>query len=202
MLRTIRLSGELGRIFGKYHRFDVATAAEAIRALCANFKDFERHLIDSEKRGVAYRVLKSKERTTVERLHDQTPVDVISICPVFSAGKKNGIIPLVIGAVLIAASFFLPGAGFFAAALLASVSLSGIAFSIGASMVLMGVAQMVVKTPKVGKVDKGGAAENYYFNGALNTGAQGGPVPLGYGRMIVGGPIIYAGLFAEDRTTQ
>jgi len=34
----------------------VASPAEAVRALCANFPDFEQHLVGSERRGVGYNV--------------------------------------------------------------------------------------------------------------------------------------------------
>lgn len=203
MLRTIRLSGELGRKFGKYHRMDVKSPAEAIRALCANFAGFERFVCDSENRGIGYRVLAQRENA-LDRLHGLTPAGVISICPVMIGSKKSGLMTIAIGVALIAASFFLPGVGFLGAAgtVLGSISLSGIAFSIGASLFLSGISQMLTKTPKVGKVEKGGAAENYYFNGAINTQTQGGPVPVGYGRLIVGGAVVSAGMFAEERTAQ
>ena len=39
----------------------------------------------------------------------------------------------------------------------------------------------------------------YHFNGVVNTTAQGNPVPLGYGRMIVGSAVVSAGIYAMDR---
>ncbi len=39
---------------------------------------------------------------------------------------------------------------------------------------------------------------SYTFNGPINTTAQGNPVPLGYGRMIVGSAVISAGITADD----
>ena len=38
------------------YNFDVATPAEAIQALCVNFKGLDKFLLDSEKDGVAYKV--------------------------------------------------------------------------------------------------------------------------------------------------
>ncbi|MNL81044.1 Bacteriophage lambda tail assembly protein I [compost metagenome] len=40
---------------------------------------------------------------------------------------------------------------------------------------------------------------SYNFNGPVNTTAQGNPVPLLYGRMIVGSSVISAGIYAEDQ---
>ncbi|HCW20974.1 MAG TPA: phage tail protein, partial [Achromobacter sp.] len=40
---------------------------------------------------------------------------------------------------------------------------------------------------------------SYNFNGPVNTSAQGIPVPVLYGRMIVGSAVISAGIYAEDQ---
>lgn len=199
MLRTVRLSGELGREFGKYHRFAIKSPAEAVRALCANFPRLRQWLNDSEARGVGYRVLTARSARRLEAIHDPTPDDVISICPVM-LGAKKGLLPILLGAALIAASFFLPGAGALATAgILAKISLSGIAFSLGASMFLSGVSSLLTKTPKLSAdSNESTGYPSYYFNGAVNTQAQGGAVPLGYGRMIVGGPTISAGQSIEE----
>jgi hypothetical protein len=60
---TIILLGELGRRFGRRHsaRHQMASAAEAVRALCANFPAFERELVASGERGVGYRVLAGRD---------------------------------------------------------------------------------------------------------------------------------------------
>ena len=49
-MTTIILLGELGKRFGRRHKMAVATAAEAVRALCANFPTFERELLASGER--------------------------------------------------------------------------------------------------------------------------------------------------------
>ena len=43
---TVLLYGHLRKKFGKFHRFDIRTPAEAIRALVANFPGFQQHLIN------------------------------------------------------------------------------------------------------------------------------------------------------------
>ncbi|MGT3282611.1 tail assembly protein, partial [Yersinia enterocolitica] len=47
------------------------------------------------------------------------------------------------------------------------------------------------------------SAENtasYAFGGPVNTVAQGNPVAIGYGERRIGGAIISAGVYAEDKT--
>jgi predicted phage tail protein len=58
---TILLLGELGKRFGRRHKMAVVSAAEAVRALCANFPCFERELVASGERGVGYRVLAGRD---------------------------------------------------------------------------------------------------------------------------------------------
>jgi predicted phage tail protein len=44
-MRTVLLYGHLGQQFGRRHRFDIATPAEALRALKANHAGFEQALL-------------------------------------------------------------------------------------------------------------------------------------------------------------
>ena len=196
-MKEIRLYGELGKRFGRVHRLAVHSTAEAVRALCANFPAFERAVLDT---APAYRVWAGRDRIAdADGLH--APVgggEVIRIAPVI-AGAKSGLGQVLLGAALIGLSFFLPGTALFTVGTFAP-SLASIAFSVGVSMVLGGVTQMLSPPPKV---DAGGGERpenkpSYVFNGAVNTTAQGNPVPVGYGRMKVGGAVVSAGLSAVD----
>ena len=55
-MRTIKLYGELGEKFGKEYTWDVKNVKEAVSLLCANFKEFKQHLIDSDTRLLGYEV--------------------------------------------------------------------------------------------------------------------------------------------------
>jgi predicted phage tail protein len=66
--------------------------------------------------------------------------------------------------------------------------------------VLGGVAQMLSPQQKgLSSKDSPDNGASYNFNGPVNTQAQGNPVPLLYGRMIVGSAVISAGIYAEDQ---
>lgn len=198
ILRTVILAGELGRLFGRQHRFAITTPAEAIRALCANFAGFDKHLIDSQQRGVAYKVTIDRAPVDgqLEGLH-QPYSQTLRIVPVVTGGK-SGFLGVVLGAALIGASFFLPGAALFTVGTFAP-SLASIAFGLGASLLLGGVSQMLAVQPKAPEPSE--QPENkpsYSFNGAVNTTAQGQSVPVCYGRLIVGSAVISAGITADD----
>lgn len=197
-MKTIILLGELGKRFGRRHRLDVRTAAEAVRALAANFADFAGFVAGSRERGVAYRVLNDRAPThALEELHH--PVSrSIHIVPVITGA--GGLVKAVLGGAIFAQG---RGAGqLIAGSVLVAVgAVTGQPWliSLGASVALGGVAQMLAPTPKAPTPNE--RPENrpsYYFAGPINTTAQGHPVPLGYGRMIVGSAVISAGIYAEE----
>lgn len=183
----VRLLGELGKKFGRTHVLAIKSPAEAVRALCANFPEFRSFVSSSSDRGVAYRVV--ADRTTINEDHLHDPVGKsLTIAPVIQ-GAKGGIVQVIVGAVLVAASF-VPGLQFLA--------------PIGIAMVIGGVTQMLSPMPSTldssNKSDESsqGVDPSYVFNGAVNTTAQGHPVPIGYGRMIVGSAVISAGIVTEE----
>jgi predicted phage tail protein len=51
----------------------------------------------------------------------------------------------------------------------------------------------------LGTADQAENKASYNFNGPINTTAQGNPVPLGYGRKIVGSAVVSAGIYSEDQ---
>lgn len=200
-MKTVILNGELGKRFGKRHKLDVATAGEAVRALVANFPAIERHLMDTH--GVGYRVkLHKAPLQDIKELHQPIGGNTITITPVI-AGAGRGLGQILLGAALIAGAFFTGGAtlaaGGFLAGGITTTFIGGIALSVGTSLVLGGVAQLLAPSPKTG--DPRERPENqpsYVFNGPVNTTAQGQPVPVGYGRLIVGGAVVSAGLSTEE----
>ena len=105
---TILLLGELGKRFGRRHKMAVASAAEAVRALCANFSSFERELVASGERGVGYRVLAGRDALTLDRLHEPSGQQRITIAPVVSGAGGNGLGQILLGAALIAVSWWNP----------------------------------------------------------------------------------------------
>ena len=72
--------------------------------------------------------------------------------------------------------------------------------AMGVGMVASGIVQMLAPQPKgISARNSPNNSVSYTFNGPVNTTAQGDPVPLGYGRMIVGSAVISAGIYSADR---
>ncbi len=189
-LKTIRLYGVLGATFGRVHRLAVDTRQEAIKALGVIIPGFEKFLLTSKSRGLAYAIFDGKRNLAHDEL-DFIVADDIRIAPVIIGSKQAGLFQTILGAVLIAVGYFTFG----------TTSTIGVGMMMGgASMALGGVMQML--TPVQGGISMRQSPDNkpsYAFGGPVNSIAQGNPVPILYGRRRVGGAIISAGIYAEDQ---
>ena len=56
-LKTIRLYGRLGAIFGRVHRYDVQSPAEAVKALSVTLEGFQQYLMSARRNGMVFTVL-------------------------------------------------------------------------------------------------------------------------------------------------
>jgi hypothetical protein len=202
MLRKIKLYGKLAKFIGKrVLEADVATAAEAVRFLVANWPEVEAHMADQH-----YRVSVGDYDLAEEELHHPAGQQVIKIVPVIvGAGGRNGAIGQILaGVALIALSFAIPGLAF--GAVLAGQISSGVGNAIliggqiiagiGASLALGGVAQLISPVPKVstGTDTQNDPRKSYSFSGVQNTSRQGVPVSVVYGLTLVGSVVISAGI--------
>ena len=186
MLRKIKLYGKLAKFIG--HRVleaDVATAAEAVRFLLANWPELEAHMSDQH-----YRVSIGTYDIDLEELHHPAGAAPISFVPVVTGAGAVG--RILAGVALIALSFLIIPLGIAAAG-------AGIATAVGlagASLLLGGTAQLLTPTPKVtqGADNQDDPRKSYSFSGIQNTSRQGVPVPIVYGETIVGSVVISAGI--------
>lgn len=187
-MMLILLYGALGRQFGKVHRYDVRNPAEAVRALSVNYKGFRQALVD----GGAYRVLRGgKEALALDDLRaPHSTRQSLRIVPVVQGASGLG--KIVLGAALIGFAWWNP-LGMASTGLISTSTIS----SIGVSLVLGGVSQMLFSPPKAQSTERPENKPSYAFDGAVNTSAQGNPVPVCYGRMIVGSQVVSAGLSVD-----
>lgn len=187
-MRNVRLCAQL-RQFGKSYPLAVRTPAEAIKALCVQIPGLERFISNAKSRGLVFAVFVGKKNVGEGELGFQGAGDII-IAPVITGSKRAGLLQTIVGAVLIAASFF----SFWAPPVAAGL------FATGVGMVAGGVIQML--SPQAGGLKTSAAPENtpgYAFGSAKNTTASGNPVPLCIGERRWGGAIISASIYAEDQ---
>jgi predicted phage tail protein len=200
MLRKVKLYGQLAKFIGsRVLEADVATAAEAVRMLAANFPGLEKHMADQH-----YRVTVGTYDLTLDEIHDPAGQQDIMIVPVIAGagamGKILAGIALIAGAIILGPlvggfmglGLGLSGAGMGIIGGSAAVLLGGI----GATLLLGGVAQLLSPVPTI---PQGAGSDNdprktFNFSGIQQTSRQGVPVPCVYGLTLVGSVVISAGV--------
>ncbi|BAO62809.1 bacteriophage lambda tail assembly protein I [Pseudomonas protegens Cab57] len=182
-MQTVLLSGSLARLFGRRHRMITRGGWRDIIGYFKQFPGFEEHMAESSCKGLRYAVFNGRENVSQDDLGKPTGRDVIRIVPVIAGSKRAGLLQTIVGAVLVVV-------GLVYSPLLPA----------GIAMLAGGVIQMLSPQAKgLGTQDTPNNRPSYSFNGAVNTSVQGNPVPLLYGRMIVGSAVISAGIYSEDQ---
>lgn len=203
MLRSIVLYGPLQEEFGGPFRIDVASPAEAVRALCYMVAGFRARIRQGHYRVVRGRLdgLEYDAQTLPMRLGAARELHIVPV--IFGAGGDRNLGKIVAGTALLAAAVIAPYAlpGLFAAGgtlagTIGGLSITGVAFSVGASLALSGIAAMLAPAAQT----QDGVPQNASFllGGQTNIATQGGPVPLVYGRFRTGSVTISAGLTTEQ----
>jgi predicted phage tail protein len=184
MMRTIRLYGRLAKFLKRrVFQAEVSSAAEAVRFLVTNFPQLEKHMAEQY-----YRVSVDNYDLDKDELHHPAGAEIKIIPVVAGAGNVGRII---LGALLIIGSFFIPGS-----AALFGVAIKGVVASIGATLFLGGVAGLLSPVPRIpqGANTDQDPRKSYGFSGIQQTSRQGVPVPIVYGETLVGSVVISAGV--------
>ena len=190
MLTTIKLRGDLGIAFTSNIKLQVLSVGEAIRALDANFPGFKKYMIANNRKFlVRSNTLGSMSERDINL--KSTSISEIEIIPVLGGSGNVG--KVIVGAILIAVAVYAPQT-------LSFLGEGGVEIvrNVGVSLMLSGVMGLLFKPPQAEYKDPGNEP-SYNFNGAINTAAQGYPVPVGYGRMLVGSSVISAGITTTTR---
>ena len=200
MLRKLKLYGELARFIGhKEFEIKVHSLPQAISFLVNNFPEVEAYMNPKH-----YQVKIGNYEINEDELNFPIGQQDIHIIPVIS-GAGDGFGRFLLGAALIGASFFFPGAGLFGttglfgagAAGVVGVSSTGVLLgtaigtglsAIGAGLVLQGVGEMLFPTQTPEFEDNPQISFN--FSGTQNTARAGTPVPIVYGEIFTGSVVI------------
>ncbi|MEI6358784.1 MAG: hypothetical protein WCO50_00475 [Synechococcus sp. ELA619] len=170
-----------------FFEVEISTVAESVRFLVANFPDIEPFLA-----GHDYTIYTGAHNISEDEIHH--PVghsEAIHIIPVIAGSGVVG--RIIVGAVLVAASFFIPGVALF------GIALGPVLFGIGTSLILGGVSQLLTpQTPTQRQEKDPQRVNSYSISGVQNTSRQGIPVNLVYGEIVIGAIIISAGISTVD----
>tara|TARA_R100001086_G_scaffold192481_3_gene109698 strand:+ start:1442 stop:2053 length:612 start_codon:yes stop_codon:yes gene_type:complete len=191
-LRKLIVYGKL-RKFLKQSHFDVAVhnPIQAVSFLINNFPEVEKHMMNQN-----YAVKMGQLEITEDLLQLEGDGD-IKIIPV-AAGARRGIGRILGGAALIGFSAVTGGLGGFA---IAGLSAASVATTIGTSMIVGGITEMITPQPSVPNFNSASMSENdpniqtnFGFNSITNTTKAGVPVPIIYGQVFTGSVVISSGI--------
>jgi predicted phage tail protein len=194
MLRKIKLYGKLAKFIG--HRVleaDVATAAEAVRFLLANWPEAEAHMNDQH-----YRVSIGTYDIDLEELHHPAGAAPISFVPVVAGAGAVG--RIIAGIALIALSFYCQSGGrrstcrIFFWLCTASRCFWHSGWINCKRWTCRRRRRPTPNTHAKDQQDEGDPRKSFSFSGIQNVSRAGVPVPVVYGETLVGSVVISAGI--------
>ena len=200
-LREIKVYGELADFCGyKSLTADVKTAADAIKCLIGNNPELEPHMCSRY-----YKVIVEDNPITIEELHYPAGKAQIKIIPVVTGEGGRGLGQILFGALLIGGAFLFNPAltigsftGAAGATPFASLGfLTKAAVGIGAGLVLNGISTMLTPLPSINSTETD-PENSFAFSSPINVSRAGIPIPLIYGRRIVGSAVISASIDIEE----
>ena len=186
-MAIVKFYGNLKQ-YGDKYKINADTAAEALNCLYLQIKGLKE---DIKKGFFRVRINKKdiSEKTLQFGLQSQLPHDsVIHIVPAATGAKSGGLFGVIAGAALVVAGVIV-GVG------------TGIGLALvagGAGLMLGGVAQMLTRTPKMKNTSNDEGKKSTSFSSLENTVAQGAPVPLAYGEIMVGSKVESQGVETMD----
>ena len=207
-MRTITLHGALGERFGGPYDLEVASAAEAARALGTQLPGF----MDDIGAGEFVLVrgdLPGGMALDEDNLRFGLGRADLHFIPVALGSKRQGIGKVILGIAITAAAFLAaPTTGGTSLSIAMKESIgTGLIFGnitygdiakFGVALALSGIAQMLTRTPKVHDFAPPDQKQSFLFNRAVNVSHQGAAVPLVYGRTRVGSVVVSSGLQPEE----
>jgi len=197
MDRKVHLLGELSK-FGSIWEVSASSIGDVIQLIDCQTPGFRKFLIDASESGLDLAIIGKDFRVEEPDellFRNLGPEEVyVSLVP---AGSKKGWGKILLAAVLITVAFLIaptlvPGAEATATQSFLSGS-SKFLFSAGISIGLQGVTQLLAKTPNADDPNE----RESLFDGPISTLKQGQPVPILYGKLLIGGAPIHVNISAE-----
>ncbi len=192
---NVRFYGSLKQ-FGAEFRLDCQTTAEIVQALTSQIpklRQFIQQGLFTVRVGRDYFDNRYLEQGLSHKLKDDATVH---FTPVLKGSKRGGLFGVIAGVAIIAGAIALgPLAG------IISTNAAWIVGSVGASLLLGGVAQMLTKMPEMKMDTEKEKKQSTAFSNLSNMTAQGKPVPLAYGLIRTGSMIISQGVETFDAET-
>ena len=204
MLTIVRLGGELAKKYGKEFKLFLKSPIDVIKILQCNFPDFEKTLMDLERRGMRFRMTtidRRRQDLTLDDLTLQSQPQILRIAPVVcgaSSETRKANTQLAASAILAIAAIAVNSATGGAASPLASLAVKAFT-SAAISFAMQGaMGHYAARQAKKNKQEIKERHPSNTYSSTDNITEAGGPVPVGYGKMLVGSTVIGASIDVFD----
>jgi predicted phage tail protein len=184
-MTEVFLEGRLGQVIGRRFSFKTKTLKETLNAIEANTNRLRSYFFNSKKRAFAIFV-DDKEISMDSHL----------ICNV--RNKKVRIIPILFGAVAATAAVIAAALLPAGASALAVKAMTFVIVAVLAAALSFGISLLISKMMEPDDPDIVTTSSVIFWQ-AQNVAKQGLPVPVGYGRFIVGSRTVSVNSFAVDK---
>ena len=174
-MTIINIHGILAREYGELFILSISNPKDVLEAIDCNKQGFLQRLIELQRKGLCYDIIINKTRIThgpdMENMSNPTTIDLVPAI----AGSGDPIT-----AAIYATFTFLTG-GSTAAYIVNAIIFAAISYAL---------------TPKPEnealELTVGSSKGSLIFSNNVNLASQGSPVPIGYGRLIIGSQVIQA----------
>lgn len=182
-MNTVHLVGDIGDKFGHVWSMNVANYSELIRLIDCQTEGFKQYLLGAEENGIGFVFQRAGEyiNDESELLLSLNDEDIIlTAVPLGSKGgfMASGVGKIIMGVIMVVVGYYMGPEGL----KLISSAAAGQMMAFGGMLILQGVTQLLAPTSETEKKEEG-----WLMSGSANTVAQGQPVPLCYGELLVPG---------------
>ena len=193
-MTNIILHGILAKEFGENFKMQIYKAANVIKAIDVNRRNFNKRIFELSREGLNYTmIVDGKKITELEELNIQKEPQEIHLVPLIIGAGGFALVAVMTG---VAVGTTLTGGAFLAAIAINMVVMTAI--SIGLQMLL---APKPDAGPPISASTKA-LKESFNFSNKANVAAQGVPVPVGYGRLKVGSQLIQMSIKSYSQSSE
>ena len=190
MLTTVILGGPLGKKYGRRFEFMVHRPIDAIKELHCNFPDFVETMQGYADKGMEFRITDLSNGRRDLSLDESTTLNrpkVLRLAPVVAGASEQTAkanTQLAIAAVLAVAAIALSG-GTAAPWVVQAMAAMAVSFAIQGAL-----GHYAAHQSKKNKNEQKEKNPSNLFSSQENVTEAGGPVPVGYGEMMIGSTVI------------
>ena len=177
-MTIVNIHGILAREYGDSFILSLPNPKDVLEAIDCNKQGFLQRLIELQRKGLCYDIIINKTRITHgPDMENISNPDTIDLVPAIS-GSGPAMVPF-----LMSTGLFTAGSGALA-----------VTAAIANAVLFAAISYALTPTPEneALEITAGGSKSSMVFSNTANLASQGSPVPIGYGRLIIGSQVIQA----------